>query len=130
MAEPKVSAVNWWRGIMAAGLAAVAGGVGTLVWNSVLSGHDAKPKIEAIDKRLVQIEQATSGTKEALIEIKTTLNASVILRIDGLDRRITALETARTRQDETLSDVRAELAGIKATLQEILRASTPSGRTR
>ena len=130
MAVSKETAVVWWRGVMTALLLAAVTGIGGLVWSGIQDGRDSKPKIEVIDKRLDKIEKSTSDTKEALIEIKTTLSAAIILRIEGLERRVTSLETAKQRQDDVISDVRSELSGIKATLQEILRASTPKGGQR
>jgi hypothetical protein len=124
MSVSKETAVTWWRGSVTALLVAAVCGIGGLVWSGVLDGRDSKPKIEAIDKRLESIEKATASTKETLVKIETTLNAAVILRIEGLERRVTSLEMARQRQDDVVSDVRSDLSGIKATLQEILRSST------
>ena len=92
---PETRGTVWWRGSRGAGLAAVVAGVDALVWTGIVDGRDSKPKVEMMDRRLVEIEKSTTATKKALVEIKTTMNAAVIQRIDGLER--TAAAAARAR---------------------------------
>ncbi len=124
MTVSRETAAKWWSGIVASLLVMILSGVGAILWTGVQDGRDSRPKIEAIEKRLGAIEVAAKETEKSVSDIRGKLDWALMQRVEELGRRITNLENARSEQDRLTSDLRAELSGMRATLQEILRAST------